>query len=200
VRRVEGIIVCRHTREKRRRLNHLNSHHKHWFSMYPSPLTPAPNFPFAHTGRDVVFCSSESVGCSAADISIVASGARHVVFGLRGRTHVAAAQDCGADELVYAAMIAYCHAAAGALPSRLFSHLLPPHCLFVIVCMSTPHSCQLHDFRRLPLPNDLSRMELGHAPAAAGQPRAALCNRARQVVIVATRWIVMCSSVKCDNA
>jgi hypothetical protein len=45
---------------------------------------------------------------------------------MRGRTHVAAAQDCEVDELVYAALIAYCHAAAGAPPSSQISPFSHP--------------------------------------------------------------------------
>jgi hypothetical protein len=64
-------------------------------------------------GSDVVFRSRESVGCRAADITILSSGAHFVVFRMRDRVHVATAQDCGVDALVYAAFVAYCAALSG---------------------------------------------------------------------------------------
>jgi hypothetical protein len=97
--RREGVIWCRHTRESR-------------------PLEARPfGLISALAGSDVVLCSSECVGSSAADIAIVASGAQFVVFRMAGRVHVAATRDCAVDELVFAVFVAYCNAASG-------SHLL----------------------------------------------------------------------------
>lgn len=115
VRRIEGVIVCSHTREQAAALFERKSRRSHIPTQCPLVA-----------GSDVVLRSRESVGCRAADITILSSGAHYVVFRMRQRVHVAAAQDCGVDALVYAAFVAYCAALSGV------------HFMLVLLCRVLP--------------------------------------------------------------
>jgi hypothetical protein len=109
VRGREGIIVCRHARKCACFI--LSARHK------PTPICLMS----VMAGSDVVLCSSDCVGSSAADIDIVASGAEFVVFRMAGRVHVAAGRDCAVDALLFAVFVAYCNAAAGWSLPHIFS-------------------------------------------------------------------------------
>jgi hypothetical protein len=120
VRRREGIIVCRHTRECP-----VSSKFHH---VCPSEANSTPIcLMCAMAGSDVVLCSSDCVGSSAADVAIVASGAEFVVFRMAGRVHVAAGRDCAVEALLFAVFLAYCNAAAGGSLPHIFS---------VTICMN----------------------------------------------------------------
>jgi hypothetical protein len=102
VRKIEGIIACKHTRS------------------------------------DVVLCSSvgflniigrtKAPPCTSSyDTAIISSregGDGFIVLSHHGRVHVFASNDCGADALVYAAFVAYCHALSGASEPCATLHLL----------------------------------------------------------------------------
>ena len=118
---------------------------------------------FAMAGRDVVLCSSDCVGSSAADVAIVASGAEFVVFRMAGRVHVAAGRDCAVEALLFAVFLAYCNAAAGGSLLHIFS---------LTICMNLDLFCSRFrfEYRRLPCANVGRRVEPEHAPAQAGWP------------------------------
>lgn len=81
------------------------------------------------TGSDVVFCSFPPSPRAASSIAIVLSTPDCIVSEHQGCVHVAAVRDCAADALVYAAFVAYCHAASGMRPPSLLApwlHCKPP--------------------------------------------------------------------------
>ena len=111
-----------------------------------SLLSPIPQ---SSAGDDVVFCSSESVGCSISDMTIIESHEHFTVFTLHARVHVALSRHCPPHELVYAAFIAYTTAASGMLSSS--PH--PPPCstlcqpLPPLLSPPVPFTMTLQDFR-----------------------------------------------------
>ncbi len=150
-----------------------------------SLLSPIPQ---SSAGDDVVFCSSESVGCSISDMTIIASHEHFTVFTLHARVHVALSRHCPPHELVYAAFIAYTTAASGTLSSS--PH--PPPLLHLVPTPPPPPltPSPLHDdSSRFSRANGSGRLEPDNASAEAGRPQAAGSPRARQIIVIAAAHV-----------
>ena len=163
VRKREGVILCRHTRQPSPCVASRAS--ESLFECLWGELLLLRRL--LSTGSDVVLCSFPPSPRAASSIAILLSTPDCIVSEHQGCVHVAAVRDCAADALVYAAFVAYCHAASGMCPPLRASLFSPLAC---IVNLLSPLRLGV---RRLSRANDGCRVEPCHAPAASGQPRAA---------------------------